>query len=120
MATRRERFSREQVVEQVSVDSVEVEDDESPEVSLQEVLEMAISKFTSLRPSFSDFSHFKEEARQLLVSVYHRHEDGVHGMDKSLMSSLPAWPMITSEVLMWLNGIRRRMSQTRRLQIHEP
>ena len=40
----------------------------------------------------------------------HRHEVGVHGMDKSLMSSLPAWPMITSEVLIWLNRIRRRMS----------
>ena len=31
-------------------------------------------------------------------------------MDKALMSSIPAWPMITSEVLMWLNRIRRRMS----------
>ena len=26
------------------------------------------------------------------------------------MSSLPAWPMITSEVLMWLSRISRRMS----------
>ena len=45
-----------------------------------------------------------------MLNVYHRHEVGVHGMDKSLMPSLPAWPMITSEVLIWLNRIRRRMS----------
>ena len=87
---------------------------------MQEVLEMAISKFTSLWPSILDFSHFKEEARQLLASVYHQHEDGVHGMDKSLMSSLPAWPVITSEVLMWLNGIRRWMSTNPKASIHGP
>ena len=46
----------------------------------------------------------------MLTNVYHRHEDGVHGKDNALMSSIPAWPMITSEVLMWLNRIRRRMS----------
>ena len=28
----------------------------------------------------------------------------------NLLSSLPAWPMITSEVLIWLNRIRMRMS----------
>lgn len=38
------------------------------------------------------------------------HEDGVHGMDRALMSSIPAWPMISSEVLMWLNRIGRRTS----------
>ena len=43
------------------------------------------------------------------AQVYHRRENGVHGMDKSLMSSLPAWPMITSDVLMWLKRIGRRM-----------
>ena len=45
-----------------------------------------------------------------MLNVYHRHKVGVHEMDKSLMSSLPAWPMITSEVLMWLKKIRIRMS----------
>ena len=34
----------------------------------------------------------------------------MHGMDKSLMSCLPAWPMITSEVLISLNRITRWMS----------
>ena len=37
-------------------------------------------------------------------------EDGVHGMDRALMSSIPAWPMISSEFLMWLNRIGRRTS----------
>ena len=110
MATRRERFSREQIIEEISVESVEREESEGPEVSLEEVLEMLISNFTALRPSISNFSDFREEARQLMLNVYRRHKDGVHGMEKPLMSSLPAWPMITSEVLMWLNGIRRRMS----------
>ena len=73
-------------------------------------MERSIGKFYVLRPSMSNFSDFKEAARQLLMNVYHRHEDGVHGMDKALMSSIPAWTMITSEVLMWLNRIRRRMS----------
>ena len=110
MATKRESFSREQVIEKVSVESVKIEEHEGPEVSLEDVLEMSISNFTALRPSISNFCDFREEARRLMLDVYHRHEHGVHGMDRSLMSSLPAWPMIISEVLMWLNGIRRGMS----------
>ena len=89
---------------------VKTEEDEGPEVSLNDILETSISNFTALRRSMSNYTHFREEARQLMLNVYHRHEVGVHGMDKSLMSSLPAWPMITSEVLIWLNRIRRRMS----------
>ena len=109
MVAGRERFSREQTIAQVSVKSVEIEEDEGLEVSFTDVLERSIGKFYVLRPSMSNFSDFKEAARQLLMNVYHRHEDGVHGMDKALMSSIPAWPMITSEFLMWLNRIRRRM-----------
>ena len=89
---------------------MESEETEEDEVSLNDILETSISNFTALRRSISNYTHFREEARQLMLNVYHRHEVGVHGMDKSLMSSLPAWPMITSEVLIWLNRIRRRMS----------
>ena len=89
---------------------METEESEGPEVSLEEVLEMSISNFTALPPSISNFSDLREEARQLILNVYRQHKDGVHGMEKPLMSSLPAWPMITSEVLMWLNGVRRQMS----------
>ena len=110
MAARREHLSREQMIEQVSVESVEIEEDEGLEVSFTDVLERSMSKFHVLWPSISNFSDFMVAARQSLTNVYHRHEDGVHGMDKALMSSIPAWPMITSEVLMWLNRIRRRMS----------
>ena len=110
MAARRQRFSCEEVMEQVLVESVETEEDEGPEVSLNDILETSISNFTALRRSISDYTHFREEACQLMLNVYHRREVGVHGMDKSLMSSLPLWPMITSEVLIWLNRIRRQMS----------
>ena len=89
---------------------MEIEEDEGLEVSLADVLERSISKFNVLRPSISNFSDFKEAACQSLTNVYHQHEDGVHGMDKALMSSIQAWPMITSEFLMWLNRIRRQIS----------
>ena len=88
MVASRERFSREQIIAQVSVESVEIEEDEGLEVSFTDVLERSIGKFYVLRPSMSNFSDFKEAARQLLMNVYHRHEDGVHGMDKALMSNV--------------------------------
>ena len=110
MVARRERFSHEQIIEQVSVESVEIEEDEGLEVSCVDVLERLISEFNVLRPSILNFSDFKEAACQLLTNVYQQHEDGVHGVDKALMSSISAWPMITSEVLMWLNNKRRQMS----------
>ena len=113
MAARRERFTREFVIEQVCVESAEIED-EGPEVSLEDVLETSISNFTVLRGSIFNFYDFKEETRQLMHQLYHRHKNGVHGMDKSLMSSLPAWPMISSEVAMWLSRISRRMSANRK------
>ena len=106
MAARRQHFSREEVIEQVLVESEQTKEDE---VSLNDILETSISNFTALWRSISNYTHVREEAHQLMLNVYHRHEVGVHGMDKSLMSSLPAWPMITSEVLIWLNRIRRRM-----------
>ena len=109
MAAGRERFSRE-VIEYVLVESVETEEDEGPGVSLNDILETSISNFTALQRSISNYTDFWEEARELMLNVYHRHEVGVHGMDKSLMSSLEAWPMITSEVLMWLKKIRRQMA----------
>ena len=60
MAATRERFSREQVIKDVSVESVEIEEHEGPEVSLVDVLEMFISNFTALRPSISNFTDFRE------------------------------------------------------------
>ena len=110
MVARRERFSCEQIIEQVSVESVEIEEDEGLEVSFVDVLERSISEFNVLWPSILNFSDFKATACQLLTNVYHQHKDGVHGMDKALTSSISAWPMITSEVLMWLNNKRRQMS----------
>lgn len=88
MAARRERFTREFVVKQVCAESAEIED-EGPEVSLEDVLETSISNFTVLQGSILNCYDFKEAARQPMHQLYHRHKNGVHGMDKSLMSSLP-------------------------------
>lgn len=66
-----------------------------------------ISNFTASWGSICNFYNFKEEARQLTLQSYHWHKNGVH--DESLTSSLPAWPMISSEVAMWLSRISRRM-----------
>ena len=59
MAARRGRFSHEEVIEQVLVESVETEEDEGPEV----ILETSISNFTALRCSISNYTHFSDEAR---------------------------------------------------------
>ena len=58
MVARRERFSREQIIEQVSVESVEIEEDEGLEVSFADVLERSISEFNVLWPSISNFFGF--------------------------------------------------------------
>ena len=68
-----------------------------------------MDNFKCLRPSISNFSEFKEEASDQLLNAYQHHKNGVHGVDKPLTSSLPAWAMILLEVHMWLNCIKRRM-----------
>ena len=69
MAARRGRFSRKEVIEQVLVESVETEEDEGPEVSLNDILETSISNFTALRRSISNYTHFREEAHQLMRAI---------------------------------------------------
>ncbi|CAH3029306.1 unnamed protein product [Porites evermanni] len=69
MAARRGRFSRKEVIEQVLVESVETEEDDGPEVSLNDILETLISNFTALRCSISNYTHFREEARQLMRAI---------------------------------------------------
>ena len=66
---RRGRFSHEEVIEQVLVESVETEEDEGPEVSLNDILDTSISNFTALRCSISNYTHFREEARQLMRAI---------------------------------------------------
>ena len=63
MAARRGRFSHEEVIEQVLVESVETEEDEGPEVSWNDILETSISNFTALRCSIANYTHFSDEAR---------------------------------------------------------
>lgn len=110
MAASRAHFSREQVLEEVCAEENVFEENDDPELSLEDVLKLSIDNFRHLRPSIGNFSHFCEEARRELAAVYHRHENGVHAMDKVLLSNAPVWPMISCEVSEWLRGIRRRMS----------
>ena len=80
MAAKRECFSAEQVIEEVCGNG-----------------------------DTRNYSEFREDVSSQLQNVYHRREKGVHGTDKVLLSSLPAWPMISCEVLIWLRGIKRQM-----------
>ena len=48
------------------MESVKTEEDEGPEVSLNDILETSISNFTALWRSISNYTHFREEARQLM------------------------------------------------------
>ena len=54
MAARRQRFSCEEVIEQVLVESVETEEDEGPEGSVNDILETSIGNFTALWRSISN------------------------------------------------------------------
>ena len=47
-----------QMIKQISVESVEIEEDEGLEVSFADVLERSITKFNVLRPSISNFFGF--------------------------------------------------------------
>jgi len=110
MAASRVHLSQEQVLEEVCAKEEVFEENEDPELSLEDVLKLSLDNFRHLRPSIRIFLDFCEEAHGELAAVYHRHENGFHGMDKVLLSNAPVWPMISGEVLQWLSGIRRRMS----------
>lgn len=102
-------FTRDQVVEEVCAESEINVENEHLQLSLEELLKLSLDKFRHLS-SIANFSDFPEEARGQLLSVYPCHEEGIHGMDKALLSSLPVWPVISSEIILWLNGLNRRMS----------
>ena len=99
MAASRAYFSRKQVLEEVCAEEEVFKENEDPELSLEEVFKFSVDNFRRLQPSIGNFSDFCEEARGDLAAVYHRHENGVHGMDKVLLSNAPVWPMICGDVL---------------------
>ena len=70
MAAWRQRFSREQVIEEVLVESEEAEEDEGPEVNVNDILETSIGNFTALRRPISNYTHFREEASQLMLNSF--------------------------------------------------
>ena len=108
MAATRECFSVEQVIEEVcsSGDTSELD---GPQLSVEDVLKLSLENFRSLRPSVVNYSEFQEEVSRQLLNVYSRHKIGVHGTEKVLLSSLPARPMVSCEVSLWLRGVKRRM-----------
>ena len=102
MVARIAHFTRDQVVEEVCAESEINVENEDPQLSLEELLKLSLDNFRPLSSSIANFSDFREEARGQLLSVYHRHKESIHGMDKALLLSLPVWPMISSEIILWL------------------
>lgn len=82
---------------------------QGPQLSVVEVLKLSLENFRSLRPSVINYSEFREDVSRQLLNVYRSHEIGVHGTEKVLLTSPPAWPMLSCEVLLWLRGVKRRM-----------
>lgn len=101
-------FTVDEVLDEVAIE----EDAETKQRSvrtLDEVIKISADQFSCLRDSIPDYYSFLEEAKKQLLCTYRRYETGVGRMEKVLKSSTPAWPMICSEVLLWLKGIHRRM-----------
>ena len=70
-------FPSANIIEQVSVESVEIVEGEGLEVSLADVLESSISEFNVLRPSIPYFLDLKEAVCQSLTNVYSKMESMV-------------------------------------------
>ena len=91
MVVRIAPFTRDQVVKEVCAESEINGENEDPQLSLEEVLKLSLENFRHLSSSIANFYDFWEETCGQLLSVYHCHEEGIHGMDKALLCSLPEW-----------------------------
>jgi len=63
-----------------------------------------------------NYTSFQEnqDAKGMLRNVCLKQKTGVNAMDKVLMSFVPVWPMVSSEVCMFLKSIHRRLLVNRR------
>ena len=107
MAASASSLSVEEVLEEVW--NVEEMDEEIEVLPLEDLLKMCVDNFNCLRHSMRNYTSFREDAKGMLRNVYSRHKTGVNAMDKVLMSYAPVWPMVSSEVCMWLKSIHRRL-----------
>lgn len=71
-----------------------------------------MNTFYPLRQLLEDYSGFRVEARSCLEDVFKKHEAQRNNMERVLLSRASVRPMITSEVLMWVKCINRRMRAT--------
>ena len=94
--------------------NVEEMDEEIEVLPLEDVLKMYMENFNCLRHSMCNYSSYQGDAKGMLRKVYSRHKTGLNAMDKVLMSYVPIWPMVSSEVCMWLKSIHRRLSSNPR------
>ena len=88
--------------------NVEEMDEEIEVLPLEDVLKMCVDNFNCLQHSMCNYTSFQGEAKGMLRKVYSRHKTGVNAIDKVLMSYLPVWPMVSSEVCKWLKSMHWR------------
>ena len=102
------KFTVEEVLAIVVVD-VEDKTKEVPVRSVDEVIKSSTDQLSCLRESIPNYYDFIGEARKELLCIYRKYETGSDRTEKVLKLSTPVWPMICSEVILWLKGIQRRM-----------
>lgn len=105
-------FTVEQVLEEVCSDVESGVNSKEPDCSLEDVIKLSVNNFRPLRRLLDDYSTFHLEASSCLENVFNRHEAKRNNMERVLLSRVSVWPMITTEVLMWVKCINRRMLAT--------
>ena len=105
-------FTAEQVFEEVCSNANSGGNSKEPECSLEEVIKRSVNNFRPLRRLLDNYDTFNVEASSCLENVFKRHGSKGNNMDRVLLSRASVWPMITTEVLMFLKCINRRILAT--------
>ena len=111
------KFTLQELLARVVLD-VQDKTKEAPVRSVDEVIKSSTYQFSCLQESIPNYYDFIGEARKELLCIYGRYETGSGRTEKVLKLSTPVWPMICSEVIIWLKGIQRRMLVNQRA--HNP
>ena len=101
-----------QVLEECLNDGSAVDNSIEPVCSVEDAIKGSVNTFYPLRQLLDDYSGFRVEARSCLEDVFKKHDAQINNMERVLLSRVSVWPMITSEVLMWVKCIKRRMLAT--------
>lgn len=97
----------EQVLEECLNDVNAVDNSKEPVCSLEDAIKGSVNTFYPLRQLLEDYSGFHVEAQSCLEDEAQR-----NNMERVLLSRASVWPMITSEVLVWVKCINRQMLAT--------